>query len=350
MRIAGFKHRMLELVLSMPEDLEEAYSKYATIDFPSKNGYSNPSKIVVMGLGGSAIGGLILSDYVYDRVSAPIIVTREFSAPRFIDDNTLVVTVSYSGNTEETLRSLKSAFKLANSIVIITSNGFLKKIAEKHSLPAYVLPPGRPPRTALPQMLVALLYILEKCGLYEFPMKEFKETITLLKELKDGYASSPNPLMEIVEKISKSLPLIYSYLPFRYVGYRFKTQLNENAKIHAFWAPLPEANHNEIMGWEGGLQANYYPVIIRDKPEVDYIRYRIEYLETLLRSRGISYGEIFARGESRLAKIFSVIFSLEIISIMVALKLGVDPLPVSTISGLKSFLSERIESKSYSEI
>ena len=350
MQIAGLEHEMLDLVLRMPEDLEEAYSKYAAVIFPEKAGYQNPSKIVVMGLGGSAIGGLILSDYVYDRLSAPIIVTREFLAPHFLDDHTLVVAVSYSGNTEETLRSLKSAFKLTDSIVTITSDGFLEKTAKKYSLPTYVLPSGRPPRTALPQMMIALLWILEKSGLYKFPIEEAKEAISLLKELRKHYVANPEPLIELASKISESLPLVYSYWPYRHVGYRFKTQLNENAKIHAFWAPLPEANHNEIMGWEGGLQANYHPVIIRDEQEEDYLRYRIEYLKNLLRSRGISYSEVFTKGRTRLAKMFSTIFTLDLVSVILALKLGVDPLPVSTISGLKSYLSTRIDPKEYSEI
>jgi len=342
--------RMLELILSMPEEWERAVVEYENVDLPSRGAYSAPKSVVVVGMGGSAIAGDIVYDYLYDELSVPYAVFRDFSVPGWVRGDSLVVAVSYSGNTEETLRALKIARDRGAAIVLVTSDGLMMKLAEKHGLPVFGLPSGRPPRTAVAYMTAALLWTLDKSGVHEFPRASAAEAATALRDARREIMESDN-LKNIAKALANKTLLIYSYRPYYSVGFRLKTQVNENAKSHAFWMPIPEANHNEIMGWEGGEKRDLAVVFVRGSEEPDYVSVRIEYWLTLLNSLGVPYFEIIARKRDRLSELLSLIFKADMLSYYLAIERGVDPLPVTTISGLKRFVEERTGfSKRFSEL
>jgi len=136
------------------------------------------------------------------------------------------------------------------------------------------------------------------------------------------------------------VPLIYGYTPYYSVAFRFKTQINENAKYHAFAAEIPEMFHNEIMGWEGLQSASYFPIILRGKEENRGLKVRIDYFKKVLDRSGISYREVFSKGGGRLANQLSLLYIADTVSYFLALLHHLDPMPVSTISGLKKRIEE----------
>jgi len=340
---------MLKLIMSMPEDWESAVSKYEGVEYPDRGAYVKPSNVVVLGMGGSAIGGDFVSNYLYDKLSVPFVVSRGFSPPPFVSKETLVIAVSYSGNTEETLRSLLNSIKRGASVVLVTSNGLMEKLAEKKDLPLYRLPKGRPPRAAIPYMVAVILWILDRASVYKFPREEAEKVVLTLRNVREKLRREEERVLSIVKGIEKKIPLIYSYRPYSAVGFRFKTQLNENAKIHAFYAELPEANHNEIVGWEGYVGDRYVVFFIRGREEPDYLRYRVEYWDTLLKSRGVPSHEIRGEGDSRLPEMTSLVFKVDLLSCALALLKGVDPTPIATISGLKKYVEDRVRFKRFFE-
>jgi len=343
------RSRMLKLIMSMPEDWERAVSEYEGVEYPDRGAYVEPNNIVVLGMGGSAIGGDFVSNYLYDKLNVPFVVSRSFSPPPFVSKETLVIAVSYSGNTEETLRSLLHSIERGASVVLVTSDGLMEKLAERKSLPVYRLPKGRPPRAAIPYMVAVILWVLDRAGVYEFPREEAGKVALTLRNVREELRREEERVLSIVEGIERRIPLIYSYKPYSAAGFRFKTQLNENAKIHAFYAELPEANHNEIVGWEGYVGDRYVVFFIRGREEPDYLRHRVEYWGMLLKSRGVPSHEIRGEGKSRLPEMMSLVFKVDLLSCALALLKGVDPTPIATISGLKKYVEDRVHFKEFFE-
>ena len=337
------KSGMLELILSMPEEWERAVVDYEAVQLPDKPPYVRPRRIIVIGMGGSAIGGDIVYDYLYERLTVPYTVCRDFLAPRWVDKNTLVIAVSYSGNTEETIRCLRDVLNRGAGAVLVTSDGILEKLGRKRGLPLLKLPQGRPPRTAVTYMVASILWVLDKAEVVEFPRAEAAEAATALRDARKDVLKEDSEELKLAKALEGRIPLIYSYRPYLSVGLRFKTQINENAKSHAFWCPLPEGNHNEIMGWEGALSAPLAPVLIRGKEEPEYLRVRIEFWRTMLSSRGVPFYEVVSNKGCRLSELLTLLLKLDMVSYLLAIVKGVDPTPVTTITGLKRYVSERIK-------
>jgi len=344
------KHDMFGTLVKFHEDLENALQRYYTKSLPrriSVNGstiyYDNFNKILFIGMGGSAIGGHIISSYLNDKVSIPLLVSRNFNIPGFVDSRTLVIAVSYSGNTDETLTAVNEIIKRKAPLVVITSNGMLEKRAKELFIPYFLLPRGYLPRTSIGYMLIAILQILNEYEVFSFPLNEVKEAIEKIKE--QSYIYLENPLStssyKLAHTISNKIPLIYSYPPYTPIGFRFKTQLNENAKMHAFFGELPEVNHNEIMGFEQLNSSNYHVVFIEGTEKSYNMKIRLEFWYKLLKEKEVGYDIVTGMGISRLANMLTLMYQLDFTSYFAALIRGVDPSPVTTISELKQYVKNR---------
>jgi len=349
---------MLERVYRYPEDLEDAAERYMgrEISLPRE-----PKGIVVLGMGGSAIGGLFIRDLVYESYGSPVLVEPRMRLPRYVDDGYLVITVSYSGNTEETLRGLRYVLDRGISPICISSDGFLEKIADRRGLVCYKLPPGLPPRVSFPYMAVALLSIFENLGLSH--LDELRRAIERLRsvrrrvfeslsreggsEISVDAAGEGGVREHIVDIVCGATPLVYSYTPYVSPGYRAKTQFNENAKLHAFYGELPEVNHNEIMGWDCWSARRFKPVLLRGAREDEAMRHRIEFLEEYWREIGARALEIKVGEDSLLAELLELFFTVDALSVVTAIRRGVDPTPVETIARLKKYLAEKIPPGEY---
>ena len=333
-------------MLSFCVDAPKHYSAAVKIAKKMSVNYPKPKTILVAGMGGSGIGGELLKDWARDRVTVPIEICKEYSLPKYVDEDTLVIVVSYSGETEESLSSFLQAVKRKCMCFCITSGGTLSQIAKKFCAPHVLVPSGMAPRATMPYLFTPLPILLEKIGLVSGVDKEISETARILRQVSD--ANSPEkPLKSNFSKklaysICGTVPIVYGFGSYRAVAQRIKCQFNENSKILAKWETFPELNHNEIVGWEAieNLAKCFSTVFIRGDDEPEPIRRRIEATKQLISNKTAKIFEIHSTGESIMAKMFSVICAGDFTSVYLAVLRGIDPTPVRTIDLLKKKIKQ----------
>jgi glucose/mannose-6-phosphate isomerase len=296
--------------------------------------------VVVVGMGGSAIGGELLKDWARDKTQVPIDVSRDYMLPAYANERSLVLVVSNSGETEESLSSFLDALKRHCMIFCVSSGGSLLEFAEKLAVPYLQVPSGMPPRAALPYMFVPLLRLMEKAGVVSGFSGEISEAVELLARVSSE--NSPelpvkgNLAKMLASGINGSIPVIYGFGVYRSVAQRFKQQFNENSKVPSKWEFFSELNHNEIVGWEkaGKLAECFSTIFLRDKMESDVIRSRIETTKSLLPS-GSKMFEVWSQGKCALARMLSIVCIGDFASVYLAVLNSVDPTPVENIKLLK---------------
>lgn len=318
----------LQVVKGLAEQIVEASSIEA-----SKLPAGSFSKIVITGVGGSSIAGALLQSYLYGS-KIPVFVCRDYELPDFVDRNTLVFVVSYSGNTEETLVSLKSAYRKGAAMVAVTSGGKLLRKFEDEKLPVIAIPPGLQPRASLAYQLIPMLRLLSKLKLISDPSRDIAKTIAALK--KANYDVSAKSL---AGKLIGKVPLIYASERLAPVAYRWKTQFNENAKIHAFSHSFSELNHNEIVGFTN-LNAHYYVIIIQDEADHPRIKARMKLTREVLSKKDVPSTEIVVKGDNVLTRLLSAIHIGDLASVYLAMFTNTDPEPVEAIEDFKKQLGK----------
>jgi glucose/mannose-6-phosphate isomerase len=331
------KSNMLSFCVDAPKYYGEAarLAQAVSIDYPE------PKIIIVAGMGGSGIGGELLKDWTRDKIAVPIEVNREYRLPAYADKNTLVIVVSYSGETEESLSVFLDAIERRCMIICISSGGTLREFANKLNIPHLLVPSGMAPRATLPYLFIPLPILLEKIDLVSDVEQEISETVKVLNQVID--ANSPEKRFNdnfskmLASSICGTIPVVYGFGFYRAVAQRFKTQLNENSKVPAKWEFFPELNHNEIVGWEAVDELSKYfsIILIRDDDEPRWIRQRIETTKELICKESVKTFEIQSIGKSRMAKMSSIICTGDFTSVYLAVLREIDPTPVRTISVLK---------------
>lgn len=296
---------------------------------------SGVDKVVVIGMGGSAIAGSLLQAYCSEKApSLHVHVSKGYDVPAFVDGRTLVFAISYSGNTEETLSAVKSAMRKGAKIVAVTSGGKLKLQAEQLNKAIVEVPEGIQPRAALPYLFLPLLNVMHNSGLIPDPSSEVSSAINALKASVVSYRERARSL---ADKLIGKIPLIYASDRMAGVAYRWKTQLNENAKIHAFTHVFPELNHNELVGYTK-LNANYYTIMLEDESDSRRIKERIKLTKEIIGSKGVPSTQIVIKGENLLTRILSAVHIGDLTSVYLAKLTGVDPEPVAIIEDFKKQL------------
>ncbi len=337
------KSDMLSFCVEAPKHCRKA----AKLAEAVRINYSKPQTIIVVGMGGSAIGGELLKDWTRDKIDVPIEICREYSLPAYANKKNLVFVISYSGETEEALSMFLDATKRNCMTFCISSGGKLLRFAEKLSLPYLRVPSGFPPRATLPYLFLPMPIILEKLRLISNVSSEISEAIKVLEQVKDE--NSPKTPLDgnsskiLASKIDGTVPVVYGFGIYRAVAQRYKQQLNENSKIPAKWESFPELNHNEIVGWEGAkeLSNHFSTIFIREMDEPEEIRQRIEATKELIsREATKKIFEVWSSGRSRLAKMLYTIYIGDFTSVYLAILRGVDPTPVKTISLLKQRITQ----------
>ncbi|TET28137.1 bifunctional phosphoglucose/phosphomannose isomerase [Candidatus Aerophobetes bacterium] len=339
------KERMRDFLLEFPLHCKRARRLAEEYPIP-KELSKKKEKIIICGLGGSAIGGEILKTLLYHEEDVAVFINRNYSLPELAGRNTLIFAVSYSGNTEETLAAYKEARKRGCPIFCISSGGELRRRSEEDGVPCLVIPSGMPPRCALGYLFIPMLRVLERANWLR--PHDYEKLFQVLTDLRDRLS----PSVPTRENLAKEAAIdLYGKIPLIWgvegrtdaVAHRLKTQFNENSKILAFWDVFPELNHNEIVGWggEGKIDLkNFYPIFIREEGEEEKIRKRIEVTQSLLEKVGIKGKEIWTEGRDLLPKILSSIYTGDWISFYLALIQGIDPTPVEPIDLLKRKLSQ----------
>jgi glucose/mannose-6-phosphate isomerase len=337
------RSRMLDLLLDLPEQVRAGERLGRGIELPPA---VDVRTVVVTGLGGSAIGGDLLRSYASPECRVPIWVNRHYVLPAFVGPHTLVCAVSYSGDTEETLSAFEEAHKRGAPLLAVTSGGQLAEMAARAGVPCMRIGSGLPPRAALGYVFTSVLVVLARLGLIADQKAAVAETIAVLRELaaqyRPGIEIFRNPPKELATHLYEKFPVIYGVQDLTdVVAYRWRTQLNENSKVLAAHHVFPELNHNEVVGWSTPypLPADVWVVLLRDSQEMDRIARRIEITKTLLQEKAAGITEVWARGQSRLARLFSLLYMGDFTSYYLALLRGVDPSPVRMIDLLKERLA-----------
>ena len=298
------------------------------------------SSIVFCGLGGSAISGDLLCDYLSGELEIPFLVTRGYNLPKFVNENTLVIISSYSGNTEETISCFEQALKKNSKIVVITSGGKIGAIAEANSIPIINIQAGFQPRYALGLSFFSLLKIMQELGIASEENRA-KKIIDLWQKRGDEYAEDHNKAFQIAQQIVGFIPVIYSSEFLSSTGYRLKCQLNENSKLHAFHNTLPEMNHNEIIGWESYKEKQFHTKVIYliDKEYHPQNKKRFETLKEMLAEQNIEVLTISSDEENKKVRIMDLIFLVDWISFYVSVLRGFDPSEIDFIHRMKQRLT-----------
>ncbi len=319
--------------------LADAVNVQAAID--------NIRHIVFAGMGGSAISGDLLSAYLSDQLTVPVATVRGYELPGFVNENTLFIAISYSGNTEETLTVTRMAAEKGAAIIGLSSGGTLKEFCEQRKSTHLKLPEGYPPRQALGHLFFSLLFLLEKLKLASVSREDIDETRKILLKLRSSLSPESsygnNLANHIAQNVYNNIPVIYTAAPlFHPVVVRWRNQFNENSKAMAFSNVFPELNHNEIMGWEGPYEVNrnFRVIILRDIQEPERNVHRVKITKKILKDNKILVSEIFAVGKSRLARLFSQIYIGDWASYYLAMIYDKDPITIDSIDLLKKKLSE----------
>lgn len=338
------KSNMRKLLVEFPKQVEEAarIGKSAKVPFRA----SDIDNIVVTGLGGSAIGGDLLRSYIAEELKVPFVVNRHYFLPEFVDQRTLVIVSSYSGNTEETIAAHADAAKRRAKVLCISSAGETARMAAKRKQPLITIPKSFPPRAALGFSFFPLLVALAKMKLIRSRDTDIRETIALLRKRSKAYASlnKQNLAFQIAKDLYLKLPIIYSSADrFDVVNLRWRGQIAENAKTLAFGHVVPEMNHNEIVGWKvlrRIMEEDTVVVFLRDRSDHPRVRVRMDITKDIVRQYAAKVVDVQSEGRSLLARMFSLIYLGDWVSFYLAILNGIDPTPVTVIDYLKNQLAK----------
>lgn len=307
--------------------------------------YANVDRVIVAGIGGSAIGGDLVADLASSESSIPISACRDYQIPSYVDERTLFLACSYSGETEETLTTFRQAFSQGSKIVAITSGGTLASEAKRNGIPVFIIGYKGEPRTALGYSFIVPVVLLMNLGLIPDKTRDFQESMAvldkLLPEVGEVYPSPKNPAKSLARDLLGRLPVIYGAGIFSGVARRWKTQLNENAKVWATFDLLPEADHNSVEGYSMPADAREQAHVVLLKPDFLHPRTELRYQITkeLLDRASIPHSTIEGRGESALSQILSAVVLGDYVSYYLAILQGLDPSPVPTIDYVKQRLA-----------
>jgi len=335
---------MLSHLHNFPEQCQQAWEKIMRFDLPPE--YKGIDRVIILGMGGSAIGGDIVRSLAMAESKAPVWVHRDYSLPLFIADNTLVIASSYSGNTEETISAFTQSLKTKAKKLVLTTGGKLKQLAEREGIPVFVIDYQAPPRVAFPHSFIPLVGIFQKLGLLRDKSAELQEGRQILNKLaNDLIETAPlvsNPAKQLASKLRGHVVLIYGAEILSEVARRWKTQLNENSKTLAFFEFFPELNHNAAVGYD-------FPAEVKEKIFVVLLhsalfnpRNQLRYKATvqLLTKAQIKHELVEATGKTALPQMMSLILFGDYTSFYLAILNRVDPTPVDSIDFVKKYLAQ----------
>ncbi|HEY6626989.1 MAG TPA: bifunctional phosphoglucose/phosphomannose isomerase [Ignavibacteriaceae bacterium] len=298
------------------------------------------SSIVFCGLGGSAISGDLLCDYLSGELKIPFNVVRGYNLPSFADENTLVIISSYSGNTEESISCFEQAIKKNLKIVVITSGGKIGDIAAVNKIPVVNIQGGFQPRYALGLSFFSLLKILQELGIAS-EESNVKNIIALWQKRGKDFSLDNNQAVQIANEIIGFIPIIYSSEFLSSTGYRLKCQFNENSKLQAFSNTIPEMNHNEIIGWESYKEKQFHTKVIylTDREYHPQNKKRFDILREMLAEQKIEVLTLSSDEENKKVRIMDLIYLSDWISFYTSVLRGFDPSEIDFIHRMKQRLT-----------
>ena len=326
---------MRRLVKQFTNQLTDALliGKKAQLTLPKKSIYS----IVITGLGGSGIGGTIAKQLVADQIKIPVLVNNDYSLPTFVNENTLVIVSSFSGNTEETLEALKQAQSVNAEIACITSGGKLAEIARENNYNLIILPKAFSPRAMLTYSVVQQFFLFKHYGIIDDSfIGKIQSTGTFLD-------SEVESIKDLAHQTALALHsktfVIYSEASIEGVAIRLRQQINENSKSLGWHHVVPEMNHNELVGWAGG-KPEYTVILLRTSYEFSRSKVRLDISKEIIKKHTPNVIELDAKGDTLIEQSFYHILLGDWVSVYLAELNQVDDVEVKVIDYLKGELAK----------
>jgi glucose/mannose-6-phosphate isomerase len=339
-------HGLYARIWALPEQIERAWAAAAALPLP--DAHRDVERVVVLGMGGSAIGGSLLQALaVATGARVPFAVVRGYTLPTYVDAGTLVLASSNSGNTEETVAALTAAVDSGARCVAIATGGRIGELAQAHKLPWLRFSWDGEPRSALGWSTASLMAICGRLGLLDDQSAALAAALGDLRRLRPTLArdvpESTNPAKSLARRLAGRLGVFIGSEAIVPVAYRWCTQVNENGKSWAVAEELPEMNHNAPLGYDrpSELVRLLHVVILRHAAIHSRIRIRIDATMEQLAVAGVSAEVIDVPGASVLAQMLHGVALGDFTSYYLGLLNGVEPSPVAALDWLKSYMAER---------
>jgi glucose/mannose-6-phosphate isomerase len=330
----------LDDILGMPDQLRDALWRVESANLEPRDA---PGGLIVAGMGGSAIGGSLAREALGDRASRPIALARDYALPAWATPDTMVLCSSYSGNTEETLAVYEAAGALGARRIVATTGGKLAVAARAEDVPVIPLPGGFQPRAAVAYALVAALEAAWLCGAGERLHAEIDVAAAHVEQIIQtwGPDAPPDSLAKALARgLHGTIPQVAGSGLTSPIAYRWKTQINENAKMPCFSHELPELDHNELEGWQGAGQLGRFSAVFLDDSDLHpRIRQRIELTRGLIEAEAAGTYRVESVGQNRTERLVSLVLLGDLVSLYLGVLRDVDPGPVPTLDRLKSALA-----------
>jgi glucose/mannose-6-phosphate isomerase len=333
---------MLGLVAELPDQVEEAWRLSRSVELPA----FAPRAVAVIGMGGSAIGGDLVSAIWSDRLRVPVEVVRGYELPAWIGPDTLVIASSKSGATEETISALAVALERRCHVVAVTTGGPLQDVARRVRLPLATFPAQGTSRSSLGYSMGLLAGLLERAGVLSLDEAEMRAGAAAAREMRarcaPHVASAQNPAKQLAWALLDRYAVIVGSGFLAPVARRWKAQLNENGKATAAFEELPEATHNVVVGFEqpDSLRDHLFVVLLGSSLTHPRNALRATLVGELLDEAGISHQAVPATGEGRLGQALSTLMLGDYVSVYVAFAYAVDPTPVTAIEHIKARMAD----------
>lgn len=336
---------MLLAISDLPDQIKDTWDQVKDFIIPAH--YINVDKVVITGIGGSAIGPDMIIQYAKDTVKKPIELIRDYDLPNYIDNKTLVIASSYSGNTEETLSALKQAIDANAKIIGVAHGGKLEDECKKYNIPFFRIEYESQPRAASPSSFIGIAGILNKLNLIHISDKDVENTYLETKEfgttIDINVSQKLNQAKLLAQKLYDKIPFIIGSGSLYQVAHKFKISIDENSKQLAFFEAIPEMNHNTMTGTEfpKDLDKKIFVVILQsvfDHPR-NKLRQRIM-LDVLFKRKIKQETVMLTKSSCRLSEMFKMITLADYVSYYLALLNGVDPTPVKIVDYFKDQLKK----------
>ena len=340
------KANMLDGLARFPDQIKESLAIAETVE---RFNFLKVDNVIITGMGASAISGDIMQSLFRDKLDVPLVVNREYDLPKWVNKDTLVICISYSGNTDETLSSFKIAYQKKCKIICISTGGKLQELAEKRTVPFVKIPAGIQPRAATAYLLFPSIIFLKKIGLLKTSIDaDIQEAITVTQEFvalnNKQNPEENNPAKQMAKTLLNTIPQIYGWGVYTPIAIRWRHQLNENSKVIARTDIVPECNHNDIVGWSANpdVSKHFSCILMRDKNEetIDMTT-RLNFMRDLFKNTAGNIIEISPKGKSQLAKLMYFMCLGDFTSCYLAILRSIDPTPIDIITELKKRLAEK---------
>lgn len=326
---------MEKLITAFTQNIDEAIaiSKTVTITKPT----TEIRNIVICGMGGSGIGGKLVSQWIQNEISLPITLCQDYTLPAFVNQHTLVIGSSYSGNTEETLAALEIAKSKGATIKCISSGGTLEQFSKANGYDVIIVPGGNQPRAAIGYSLVQLIFIFESLGLISAkPMQDLEKGRDLINSNLEANKAEGK---KIAEFLFGKVGVIYSETAYEGVAVRARQQLNENSKFLGWSLAIPEMNHNELVGWGGGSD-QFAVIFFRTEDANPRNATRMDLTKEILSQKTKHIYDLHAKGSSLIERSLHLISVMDWASYYLVELNKVDAFDIIVINHLKDSLAK----------